>query len=181
MLSVRAMRKATGKRLLRHRMARVLMVEEPLPRQRPERPVSTGKVERDRRQAFSARVVGNLLQLLLEYGDEFKCVPGQNRSIKFSTQQHSVSKHSHHLITHHLRHHHRLHHHLPRLLRIFTLVPLRCEGATTDNFSPTILSPPFLLLFPSSCTPLRLLHPPRHALLLSPRVLSLQRVPFTIA
>jgi hypothetical protein len=71
------MRKTTGKRLLRHRMARVLMVEEPLPRLRPERPVSTGKVERDRRQAFSARVVGNLLQLLLEYGDEFKCVPGQ--------------------------------------------------------------------------------------------------------
>ena len=54
-------------------------------------------------------------------------------------------------------------------------------GATTDNLSPTILSPPFLLLFPSSCPPLLLLHPPRHTVLLSPDVFSLQRVSFTIA
>ena len=49
MLSVRVMRKTKGKRLLRHRMARVLMVEtveEPLPRLRSERPVSNGRLEK---------------------------------------------------------------------------------------------------------------------------------------
>ena len=61
MLSVRVMRKTKGKRLLRHRMARVLMVEEPLPRLRSERPVSNGRLKKRKGivQAFSARVVGN--------------------------------------------------------------------------------------------------------------------------
>ena len=113
-------------------------------------------------QAFSARVVRNLLQSLLDYGDEFKCVLAQNRSHlaqNCSTQQHSVSTLSHH----HLRHHHRLHYHLIRLLRLFTLVPSRCEGATTNNF-PLLFSrlrsfssfPPLALLF-SSFTPLSLI------------------------
>ena len=121
MLSVRVMRKTKGKRLLRHRMARVLMVEEPLPRLRSERPVSNGRLEKWKgtfrrfRQGWSEI----LHQLLLEYGDEFKCVPGPKslppRAQNCSTQQHSVST----LSPHHLRHHHRLHHHLPRLLRLF--------------------------------------------------------------
>ena len=97
MLSVRVMRKTKGKRLLRHRMARVLMVEEPLPRLRSERPVSNGRLEKWKGtfRRFRQGSSEILHQLLLEYGDEFKCVPGPKSLHKIAPRNNTVCQHFH--------------------------------------------------------------------------------------
>ena len=100
MLSVRVMRKTKGKRLLRHRMARVRMVEEPRPRLRSERPVSNGRLEKWKGtfRRFQQGWSEILHQLLLEYGDEFKCVPGPKSLHKIALRNNTVCQHFH-LIT----------------------------------------------------------------------------------